>query len=98
MTEKIIVKINPIVKDLAGKYLENRRKNIEDASGLIKSEDWKGLWAIGHKLRGVGQIYGFNKISEIGLKLEEAAEKKDQIKSEELCLELTEYLNNVEVV
>lgn len=63
-------------------YLDRRGQDIQELKMALEHEDFKTVHAIGHKLKGNGASYGFEKISNLGLDLMNASvqqNKKDLV-------------------
>lgn len=99
-----MTKPNPTVtvaKDLADLipvFFKNRQKEIESLRGALAGEDFEQLRHLGHRMKGVGNSYGFAAISEIGKRIEDAARSSDR-NAIDLCIgEYVDYLSKVQVV
>lgn len=97
MSEKILVRVDPELEALIPGFLENRNNDL----GLLRDAMNRGavseIKSIGHNLKGVGGGYGFDRITEIGAGLEEAAIRNDSTAVEQLIAEFEDYLVRVEV-
>lgn len=65
--------IDPIVRPLVPRYLENRRRELARLESLLADGKMAELRIIGHDLRGSGGGYGLPSLSVIGATLETAA-------------------------
>jgi HPt (histidine-containing phosphotransfer) domain-containing protein len=96
--DKIIVSVDPDLIDLAPGFLEKRKGDIQTISVALKEKDFETIRILGHSMKGAGGGYGFQTITDIGNRIEQAAR---EMRSEEIenCLrELSSYLSRVEVV
>jgi len=96
--EKIIVHVDPDIEDLIPGFLENRRKDIKTIEETLASNDYKTIQRLGHTMKGAGGGYGFDKITDIGLHIENAAKEKNADEIRRQTNELLNYLENIEVV
>ncbi|MBF0260753.1 MAG: Hpt domain-containing protein [Magnetococcales bacterium] len=96
--EKIVVRIDADLAEIAPGYLENRRKDLEQMPQALASGDFNLLRTLGHRMKGSGAGYGFDAISEIGRAIEEAAKRDDPSGVEYGVAELAAYLERLEVV
>lgn len=96
--EKIIVHIDPELKDLIPEYLANRNKDIESITDALGKGDYTLIKTLGHSMRGSGGGYGFDAITDIGRSLEQAAKNKNSKEVQEHVSELKGYLECIEVV
>jgi HPt (histidine-containing phosphotransfer) domain-containing protein len=99
-----MTKSNPTVtvaKDLADLipvFFKNRQKELESLRSALVGEDFDQLRYIGHRMKGVGNSYGFATVSEIGKRIEEGARNSDR-GAIDLCIdEYGEYLSQVQVI
>ncbi len=96
--EKIIVHIDDEdVLDLAPSYLANRCKELAVLRNAVAKGDFETLRGLGHKMKGSGGGYGFDRITEIGGNLESSAKAQDVPAIERTLADLHDYLNRVEI-
>ncbi len=62
-----------------------------------KCGDFGTLREIGHRLKGEGSGYGFERITQLGGALEQAAMRADRGEVSELIAALREYLESIEL-
>ena len=98
VSEKIIVKIDPDLKDLIPGFLNNRANDVELIRTLLESKDLEQIRVLGHSMKGAGGGYGFDRITEIGDVIETAAEAGDVPVIREANEQLADYLARVEPV
>jgi HPt (histidine-containing phosphotransfer) domain-containing protein len=72
-------------------YFKTRAEDLEKARLALAQQDCKTLKALGHKIKGSSASYGFNKTSELSLRLELAAQTEDMNQ----CREIVEQLSNL---
>ncbi len=90
-----------VAKDLADLipvFFRNRQKEIETLRTALAAGDFDQLRQLGHRMKGVGDSYGFAKVSEIGRRVEESARTTDKAGIETCIGEYVEYLSKVQVV
>jgi HPt (histidine-containing phosphotransfer) domain-containing protein len=95
--EKIIVKIDNVLRDLIPSYLKKTREDVQKLHRAIAEKDHETIRLLGHSLKGTGGGYGFDGITEIGAQLETAAKRQDLEGSRKLAEELQQYLDRVEL-
>lgn len=95
---RITVRIDRDLEDLIPGYLENRRKDMESIRQALKKEDLEAIRVIGHTMKGSGGGYGFDRITDIGRTLEEAARSGDKSAILRQTLELSEYLDHIDII
>ncbi len=95
---QLVVKVDRDLEDITPGYLENRKKDLLLLPRAVAEKEFETLKMIGHRMKGSGAGYGFQFISDIGTRLEQAAKRQD-LKEVQVCIEqLADYLNRVEVV
>ncbi|MEO5345630.1 MAG: Hpt domain-containing protein [Magnetococcus sp. YQC-9] len=98
MPERIVVRIDADLAEIAPGYLANRRKDLELLPQALASGDFAQLRTLGHRMKGSGAGYGFDGISKIGRAIEEAAKQENHLGVEAGIAALAAYLDRLEVV
>lgn len=83
------------IEDLIPFFIENRKIDLQKIENAINLNDYKEIMRIGHSLKGTGGSYGFHVISEIGAKLEDAAEEKNLDSLLSIKNQMSDYLEKV---
>jgi CheY-like chemotaxis protein len=83
--------IPPDVADLAEEYLTNRRADAAALRAAARSGDLAGARRRGHNMKGSGAGYGFPRVSELGARIERAAEAGDVAALERWADVLSDY-------
>jgi len=96
--EKIVVTIDPDLEDLIPGYFDNRREDIQLMLQALNGGDYDKIRLTGHSMKGSGASYGFQEITVIGKKIEQAAIEKNDGVIRQAVRALTYYLEHVEVV
>jgi hypothetical protein len=92
-----VVRPEPELADLVPTYLERRRKDIVALEDAILLGDYPTICLLGHSMKGSGGGYGFDGISEIGMRLERAGADRDYRPTRLAIDDLKCYMRNVEV-
>lgn len=90
-----------VAKDLADLipvFIKNRTKELETLRGAIGAGDYEQLKQLGHRMKGVGNSYGFEPISEFGKTIEDAAQSADMASIEACIANYADYLAKVQIV
>ncbi len=95
---KIQVRVDPDLKELIPGYLENREKDLVVYQRALEKDDFDSIAVLGHSMKGSGGGYGFNDLSSIGRALEKAARKRDKESVRKSIINLTDFLNKLEIV
>jgi HPt (histidine-containing phosphotransfer) domain-containing protein len=90
-----------VAKDLADLipvFFKNRQKELESLRDALAGENFDQLRHLGHRMKGVGNSYGFAAVSEIGKRIEDAARTSDR-NAIDVCIgEYADYLSTVQVI
>lgn len=91
------VKVDKDLEDLIPTFLGNRRKECDALRAALAAADFEQLRQLGHRMRGVGNSYGFDRISEIGKHIEDGARSGDKATLEQQIAEYGDYLSRVQI-
>jgi hypothetical protein len=95
---RVTVRPDPDLLDLIPVYLERRRADVVALEEALALRDMERVRILGHSMKGSGGGYGFDGITEIGLRLEAAGVSGDTVAARDGIDDLDEYLGNVEVL
>jgi HPt (histidine-containing phosphotransfer) domain-containing protein len=90
-----------IAKDLADLipvFIRNRQKEIETLRTALAAGDFEQLRQLGHRMRGVGNSYGFAMISEVGKQLEDGVKGGDKAAIAACIGEYADFLDKMQIV
>ena len=96
--EKIVVNVDSDIEDLIPGFLENRQEDVKSIYDALEKEDYETIRILGHSMKGAGGGYGFDEITDIGRSIEESAEDKNQEEVKKWVINLSNYLDRVEIV
>ena len=91
------VKVAKDLEDLIPTFLGNRKKELGALRVALASADFEQLRQLGHRMRGVGNSYGFERVSEIGKHIEDGARSGDKASLEAQISAYSDYLSKVQV-
>jgi HPt (histidine-containing phosphotransfer) domain-containing protein len=94
----LIVHPEPDLADLVPVYMERRQRDVIGLEDALLMGDYQTIFMLGHSMKGSGGGYGFDGISEIGLRLESAGRESDYRPARLAIDDLKSYLCNVEVL
>ena len=97
-TEQFTVQIDRDLKDIVPGFLANRQQDLLTLRRALAERDFKTAQLLGHRMKGDGGGYGFDRITEIGGVMELAAARQDHPALEQHTTELEHYLARVTVV
>ncbi len=96
--EKIVVNVDSDIEDLIPGFLENRQEDVKSIYDALEKEDYETIRILGHSMKGAGGGYGFDEITDIGRSIEESAEDKNQEEVKKWVINLSNYLDRIEIV
>lgn len=96
--DKIIVHVDPDLKELVPGFLKNRQKDVKSLVAAVERSDYETIEALGHTMKGDGGGYGFHAITDIGGSLEKAAIDENLQEIRKWVKQLSVYLESVEIV
>ncbi|MGE0642200.1 MAG: Hpt domain-containing protein [Nitrospira sp.] len=97
-SNRLTVEISRDLEDIVPIFLRNREQDIRTLHDALTRQDFETIQSLGHRLKGDGGGYGFDRISEIGTTMEQAAKQKDYSVTEQQILHLEEFLRRVHVI
>src|SRR3954469_9048895 len=92
------VKVARDLEDLIPVFMSNRKKELETLRIALAAADFEQLRHLGHRMKGVGVSYGFDRISVFGKQVEDGARSGDRAGIETTITEYRDYLATVQVV
>jgi len=96
--QSITVTVAKDLEDLIPTFFKNRTKEVETLRAALASGDFEQMRQLGHRMKGVGNSYGFEQVSVIGKQIEDAAKASDRATLEARLAEYADYLGRVKVV
>ncbi len=93
--ERIVVHIEEDLEELIPGFLEHRREDVLSITRALDAGDFENIMIIGHSMKGAGGGYGFDRITELGRYIEDAAKGTDKEKIMQSNLELADYLDRI---
>jgi len=89
-----------VAKDLADLipvFMKNRHKELDSLRVALAAADFEQLRQLGHRMKGVGNSYGFAHVSTIGKYIEDGARSGDRALLQASITEYQDYLSKVEI-
>jgi HPt (histidine-containing phosphotransfer) domain-containing protein len=86
------------IADLVPVFMSNRKKELETLRTALTAQDFAQLRQLGHRMKGVGNSYGFSKVSDLGKSIEESAISEDRTALDASINDYADYLARVNVV
>ncbi len=98
MSQPIVVTVAKDLEDLVPTFMKNRGKELETLRSALAAGDFDQMRQLGHRMKGVGNSYGFEKVSQLGKQVEDNAKAADRDKLGACLAEYTDYLARVQIV
>ncbi len=86
------------LEDLIPVFMKNRTTEIDALKAAIGAGDFEQLKQLGHRMKGVGNSYGFAPISDFGKTIEDGAKTSDKAVIEGCISTYADYLAKVQIV
>jgi HPt (histidine-containing phosphotransfer) domain-containing protein len=86
------------IADLVPVFMNNRKKELETLRAALAAQDFAQLRQLGHRMKGVGNSYGFSRVSDLGKSIEDGAISEDRSALGTSIDEYANYLARVNVV
>lgn len=98
MSEPITVVVAKDLEDLVPTFMKNRNKELETLRTALAGGDFDQLRQLGHRMKGVGNSYGFEKVSALGKQIEDDARTGDRKLLDAHIADYADYLGRVQIV
>ena len=93
-----VIRADPYMAQHIPRFLENRRAEMVTVREAARIGDLAVVKAFGHKLKGSGGTFGFDELSVLGERLEQAAHESNRIELLRIVDEIVWYVDHVQVV
>ena len=85
------------LEDLIPTFMKNRHKEVETLRVALAAADFEQLRQLGHRMKGVGNSYGFARVSTLGKYIEDGARSGDRAALQATISEYGDYLAKVQI-
>jgi HPt (histidine-containing phosphotransfer) domain-containing protein len=92
------VTVQKDLEDLIPVFMSNRRKEVEALRAALAAADFEQLRQLGHRMRGVGNSYGFSQVSDFGKHIEDGARSGDRALLESTVVKYGDFLGKVQII
>ncbi len=96
--ERLVVYADPDIADEIPWYLGQVKEYTEAIEKAMGDKDFETIEDAGHRMKGSGEAFGFDAVSEMGKSLEQAAKERDLDEIGKTLKDLLKYIGAVEVV
>ncbi|UVT20946.1 MAG: Hpt domain-containing protein [Nitrospira sp.] len=95
--DRLPVEISRDLEDIVPIFLANRKKDLLTLRVALTEQDFRTIQNLGHRMKGDGGGFGFDRISEIGAALELAAQRHDRSIVDQHIAQLEDFLHRVTI-
>jgi HPt (histidine-containing phosphotransfer) domain-containing protein len=85
------------LEDLIPVFMKNRHKELDALRIALAAADFEQLRQLGHRMKGVGNSYGFAHVSTLGKHIEDGARSGDKASLHAIITEYDQYLAKVQI-
>jgi HPt (histidine-containing phosphotransfer) domain-containing protein len=85
------------LEDLIPVFMKNRHKELDALRVALAAADFEQLRQLGHRMKGVGNSYGFTHVSTLGKYIEDGARSGDRAALQARISEYQDYLSKVRI-
>jgi HPt (histidine-containing phosphotransfer) domain-containing protein len=98
LMEKETIRVDSDLSDLVPGFLARKRDDLRTILDAIGKEDYDVVTHLAHRIKGEGGSYGFDRMTELGRAMQEAAGKRDSATIERLSREMLQWLDRIDIV
>jgi HPt (histidine-containing phosphotransfer) domain-containing protein len=91
------VTVTKDLADLIPVFMKNRHKELDALRVALAAADFEQLRQLGHRMKGVGNSYGFAHVSTLGKYIEDGARSGDRAALQASIAEYDDYLSKVQI-
>ena len=92
-----LVTVPKDLEDLIPVFMSNRKKELDALRVALAAADFEQLRQLGHRMRGVGNSYGFAQVSDFGKHVEDGARSGDRALLESTIARYNDFLAKVQI-
>lgn len=92
-----LVTVPKDLEDLIPVFMSNRKKELDALRVALVAADFEQLRQLGHRMRGVGNSYGFAQVSDFGKHVEDGVRSGDRALLESTIARYNEFLSKVQI-
>ena len=92
-----LVTVAKDLEDLIPVFMGNRKKELDSLRVALAAADFEQLRQLGHRMKGVGNSYGFAQVSDIGKDVEDGARSGDRATLESAIGRYADFLAKVQI-
>ncbi len=89
------IEMEKTILPLIPEYLQNRKEDVKKIREALEKKDFNEIEDLGHKMKGSGKCYGFDKISTLGHQIEMSAKERRTKEIKRSIDQMQDYLANL---
>lgn len=94
---KIVLRVEPVLKELVPVFLENRRRDLDRMHEALRAGDLAAIGEVGLNIRRFSRVYGFEELTALGDEIRRAADEQSTLRIVHLQGALADYLSRIEL-
>jgi HPt (histidine-containing phosphotransfer) domain-containing protein len=98
MNEIPVVKVPKELEQLFPTFMADRRRDVDILRAALAADDLEMLRRLAHRMRGVGNPYGFAYVAVVGKGIEDGARRRDTVALSAQINVYSDYLAKVQVI
>ncbi len=97
MSERILLSVDPALRQLVPGFLANRRKDLEVIGRALHSGNLEAIRMVGHNIRCFSRVYGFDDLTALGEEIQQAAVEASTLRIVHAQTQLADYLSRIDL-
>jgi CheY-like chemotaxis protein len=89
------IQLDESIMPLIPEYIANRKEDVQRIRFALEKQNFDAIEDLGHKMKGSGKCYGFEKISMLGHRIENFARQKNIVEIEQSVDQMQAFLSNL---
>lgn len=95
---RIRLEVSKELEDIMPLFLDTVSKNISSIHDALQFGDFETVQTLGHRMKGAGRGYGFDRVTELGREIESAAKERNAARCRFFTEELSQLMENTDIV
>lgn len=86
---------NSIIEGLRASYVQSLEHKCAEFGDAVRARNFRNIARLGHQLKGSGKSYGFSQVSELGARMETAADDRRIVLLDPMVVEFQELIQQL---
>ena len=91
------VTVDKGLEKLIPTFMRNRQEELDALKAALDAADFERIRHLGHRMKGVGDSYGFGDVTMLGKQIENSAQSGDRVALQASIARYAEYLEKVQI-